>query len=501
MNIFLDMGPDTFIYPYNFIYYMKKEVVSYFFGFIAFVLYFLLMSFEDKTGFPDIIIFDYLFNLAAAISVFFLFSVVLFALKKRFTRKEITDICLSFLAIYLLRVVVSYFADFSFVLGTMQNVSFLQALAGFFSILISSFVFISSILLISSHFFNFFQNAFGIKEKVEISLILETKIVLSLLLSLVIFFFLSFFVLTYFGVLVFLLVFVFPMFIIVFFIETPKGVRLDRKEHPKVFKIVDDSASALDLLAPSEILLVPNTTVTLCGLFRKRLILGISFLRTLSKKEFSSIITQEYSHYFGYDNFIGSFFFYLNSSFSIVIKNLNASKRSQPHLFLFYYASLFYNYLFKIISAPYFAASEYKADFISSQVCGSNNVSNAILNYETYLKHFDKYAYNNIVDYAKQDKVFSNIYSNNVWFFKYFKRYKEDILQKRFFIGFRPKISTRLLMISEFPAVFVKKKVSAQSLFKNFEKLEKEMTSIITGIVFYQLGIIDEKGDKVNKKE
>jgi len=99
--------------------------------------------------------------------------------------------------------------------------------------------------------------------------------------------------------------------------------------------------------------------------------------------------------------------------------------------------------------------------------------------------------------------VFKNIYDTGS---KAYSKVKVDELkqkllkQKGNIFSSHPAVSQRMKKVARFPKREAKKKTSARSLFKDITELEKEMTAELTGIIFYKLGIINEKGEIIKRK-
>ncbi|MCF7798510.1 M48 family metalloprotease [Candidatus Woesearchaeota archaeon] len=326
-----------------------------------------------------------------------------------------------------------------------------------------------------------------VNEDIQIPVILKLKIYLGLLLSTSLFIGL-YVILYYLGGLIYLGIGLIPLIFVLFIKNKPIGVLVKRKEHPKLIALVEETAEKLNVSCPDEIYLTADPSISVSGFFKKRLSIGIASIRSLSEKEFQSIIAHEMGHFYGKDTVIGGFFWRVDYSLEKSSEFGKAWYDAIPIMnfaiiglvvMLFYKV---YRFFFGIINYYYSRQMEYRADYVASKVAGSTNFHKGLLNYSSYTGYFTQVGYNSMIQLLNQGQAFVNIYENvHTWYTKEnAKKIQKQVMlnDKWSLFSTHPTLKSRLKRIPQ--SSNSEKSKPAKELFNNFIKLEKDMTEKIT---------------------
>jgi len=268
---------------------MTKNIGHYISGFVMYVLYFGMYFFFGYLIPEFSITINYLIDFGVLIILFGLFSLLrtLF-FKKKSTNAQIGALSVSFIGMYLIIDVV------------LNSIKFYQMFDGFSAtaavifLLIQTFIFVGSKILIASYFVNLFQSMFGIKEKIKIPLFTQVKVTIGLLFSLAAIYVLYYLLFYYGGIWIFMLGGILPLVIASFFLRGPKGQKVKQEDHPKLFKVISRVAEKVGLKKPKQVLLTHDTGIAVTGVFKKTMIIGVAALNAISVDELESIIAHEF---------------------------------------------------------------------------------------------------------------------------------------------------------------------------------------------------------------
>lgn len=323
--------------------------------------------------------------------------------------------------------------------------------------------------------------------KFRIPVILRLKIYLGLFLFISLLSSLCF-ILFYFGGWLLLTIGLIPLVIVLFIKQKPYGILVEKKEHPKLVKLVEDIAKKLNISCPDKILLTPGASISVNGIFKKNLSIGIASLRNLSEVEFKSILAHEFGHFYGKDTIVSGFFWRVHYSLEITSEFGKAWWNEIPTLqcallgiiVMLFYKS--YQFFFSIISYYHYRQLEYRADFVAAEISGHTNFCNGLLNYAIFSKYFNTVAYNNIIKLLQENKTFVNIYEfvHDAYRKEDHEKIKKQALESEKWSLFRthPTLQSRLNKIN--PKDNGKSFANATTLFNDFIKLEEEMTKTIS---------------------
>jgi heat shock protein HtpX len=333
-------------------------------------------------------------------------------------------------------------------------------------------------------------------KKIKIPVSITVKIYLGLIFALIVFLSL-YYILYSLGGWILLAIGIVPL-VAVLFVKTEKhGVPVTKKDHPKLFEIIESVSKEIGTSEPNEVLITPSAEISVGGIFSKRLTIGIVGLRNLNLEEFKSILSHEFGHLYGKDTIVGRFLWSISYSLE---KAANFGKKfwdAVPILnfaifgiiiMLFY---MLYYYIFNTVVFFYSRQLEHRADIIAIQISGKNNFYHGLLGYSTFVAFFNQTGYNSMINLLNEKKMFINIYES-----VYTAYEKEDIetLQKNIIrnekisiFSSHPSIESRLKRLGKVEPRHRTK--SAMVLFTDYKEIEKKMTKELTDYVNKQITI------------
>jgi len=318
----------------------------------------------------------------------------------------------------------------------------------------------------------------------KISFTTKAKIATSLLLSAASIIFFYYILYIYAGFWIFIITGVLPILITHFFIRKPDGFLVTEYKHPKLFKIINETAKEVNIKPPSEVVLVPNSMIAVTGLFKKRMLIGIASLNAITIDEFKSIIAHELGHFYGNDTFFGYFIARIRVALSKTLEALNTGNNHYTLFsFLFYIYINIFNIIFSLTTMTYSRQAEYRADKIAANIAGSNIFSEGLLKYSSYSIFFETIAYKMIATLAQRQTPTNNIYEtcNKVYQKEDPIKIKQKILeQKTKLFGSHPSMSQRIDNIKDIPKKDSINKKTARTLFSDINEFERKMSGQIS---------------------
>jgi Zn-dependent protease with chaperone function len=168
-------------------------------------------------------------------------------------------------------------------------------------------------------------------------------------------------------------------------LEAPRGHRLTRRDHPRLFQTIDETRRATRAPSAHEVLLTNELNAAIVqmprlGLFgwqKNYLILGLPLLQMLSLDEFRAVLAHEFGHLSGAHGRFGAWIYRVRAGWS----QLNQSLQQTEHWGRFLFVPFFNWY------APRFAAysfvqarqQEYEADDLAATTVGAETSANALV--------------------------------------------------------------------------------------------------------------------------
>jgi Zn-dependent protease with chaperone function len=270
-------------------------------------------------------------------------------------------------------------------------------------------------------------------------------------------------------------------------------IELTGDKEPKLFKFLEELTKEFGIKMPESVVMVPDSTIAVTGIIRKKLILGVIPLRQLKEDELKAIIAHEFGHFYGKDTFFGGLVYLFSRSLDSMGKTIRLFSRIHIIAFFIGMALLIMNAIFSFISLFYLRQREYFADIYAAQIVGANIFNTALKKYVGYNTFFEYVSTNLIIRVYQEKRVFfKNIYQiiGSKVRDKAYEAIAAKAIEKRSGIfGTHPPLKKRLALVS----MFANKKASKESsirLFKNLESYEKSFSPLYSLIVLKGTGMM-----------
>ena len=151
----------------------------------------------------------------------------------------------------------------------------------------------------------------------------------------------------------------------------PPGPELTPQQHPRLFKLIGEVASATGQVMPNEVFVLPEMNAWVAqrggimGFASRRVMgLGLPLLSRLTVAQFAAVLAHEFGHYHGGDTALGPWIYRTRAAIGRTLTNLEAhsSVLSKPFEW--------YGTLFLRITHAISRAQEYGADALAAQLAG-----------------------------------------------------------------------------------------------------------------------------------
>jgi len=284
--------------------------------------------------------------------------------------------------------------------------------------------------------------------------------------------------------------------------DLPLSRRISRQEHPTLFQLVEGFARRLDTSPPDEIRVSPVDNACIADVVapgpngrgkqrRRVLIVGAGLVVHLSITELGTVLCHELAHGAGGDTRLsrtaGRCFNSMTESITMHAREPDGESRD-PVSFLLYYALYVYYVVFTLIYARDRRARELRADRRSAEVCGPQNVRNALMKSHLagYLPEVSlRRLY---VEYFENERDIDNIYQ------EYRSRWRslrpervqkaenEMFLERHSMLDMHPRLADRMSHLKNVKAKEWAVNKPATKLFTKWPDLEREMTRVLVTI-------------------
>jgi Zn-dependent protease with chaperone function len=221
-------------------------------------------------------------------------------------------------------------------------------------------------------------------------------------------------------------------------------------KHPKLNSIINELVEKTGIKRPYKVVLREGSEVSVVGLNRKKLTIGLVALKYLSRKELKAIIAHEYGHFAHKDTVMG-YAIWRIELFLAIQTDTFASNIGVNFLALFVIPTFIVlwilTHFFRLTSLWYSRQVEFRADAFASNIVGKQEFANALTKYVVVSWLFDVIAEQEIANYLSQDLQLKNIYEymSSVYIEENVKKASDNELkQKSKFMDTHPSTSERL---------------------------------------------------------
>ncbi|MEJ5224829.1 MAG: M48 family metallopeptidase [Anaerolineales bacterium] len=159
----------------------------------------------------------------------------------------------------------------------------------------------------------------------------------------------------------------------------PPGPRLNAKEHPRLFALIEEVAKATQQRMPSEVYLVANMNAFVTerggwmGIGSRRVMgLGLPLLQLLSISELKSVLAHEFGHYHSGDTALGPWIYKLRNT---IIRTIIATGQARS---LVQIPFRLYGDLFLRVTNAISRAQEFAADALAASITGAQPLIEAL---------------------------------------------------------------------------------------------------------------------------
>ena len=168
-------------------------------------------------------------------------------------------------------------------------------------------------------------------------------------------------------------------------LEAPRGVRLARQDHQRVFATIEEIRRAAKAPCAHEVLLTNDLNAAIVqvprlGLFgwqKNYLILGLPLLQMLSLEEVKAVLAHEFGHLSGAHGRFGAWIYRVREGWARV----NASLQQAEHWGRFLFVPFFNWYAPKFAAYSFVQArqQEYEADSLAAETIGAEPLARALV--------------------------------------------------------------------------------------------------------------------------
>jgi len=271
------------------------------------------------------------------------------------------------------------------------------------------------------------------------------------------------------------------------------GIPLKKSDAPQLFRMLEDISKRMGVNLPHIVLLTPDSSIGIVGMFKRELHIGMGGLQKLSADELYAILVHEFAHFKGRDNIIGSLLMYLGSTLDKIISFFHYA----PTIYALVIEIVlrFYAFFYGLATFTYSRQREYLADLWAAKLAGGRNYANTLKKYGLEHFYFTILAPSAIANAAVQGKRFKNIYAAHKKFVaaakpadrrKFEQKVKE--LDRDSMFSSHPSDKRRFAMIqgikSEKAPHF---RGSAIGMIKGLPKKQVELTRLYTDFIIKKI--------------
>jgi Zn-dependent protease with chaperone function len=168
-------------------------------------------------------------------------------------------------------------------------------------------------------------------------------------------------------------------------LEAPRGLRLTRRDHPRLFQAIDKIRRAVKAPRAHEVLLTNELNaavvqVARLGMFgwqKNYLILGLPLLQMLSAQEFKAVLAHEFGHLSGAHGRFGAWIYRIRLGWARLADNLQQNEHWGSFLFVPFFN--WYSPTFTAYSFVQARQQEYEADRVAATAFGAAPLAHALV--------------------------------------------------------------------------------------------------------------------------
>ncbi|HEX6999148.1 MAG TPA: M48 family metallopeptidase [Gammaproteobacteria bacterium] len=168
-------------------------------------------------------------------------------------------------------------------------------------------------------------------------------------------------------------------------LEPPQGTRLERRDHPRLFRAIEEVRRAARAPRAHVVLLTNDLNAAIVqvprlGLFgwqKNYLILGLPLMQLLSLDEFKAVLAHEFGHLSGAHGCFGAWIYRVRAGWA----RLNESLQQQRHWGSFMFVPFFGWFAPKFAAYSFVQArrQEYEADQLAAEAVGPDAIGRALV--------------------------------------------------------------------------------------------------------------------------
>jgi Zn-dependent protease with chaperone function len=180
-------------------------------------------------------------------------------------------------------------------------------------------------------------------------------------------------------------------------LEAPRGVRLTRGEHPRLFEVIDSVRQGASAPHAHEVLLTNELNAAIVqlprlGLFgwhKNYLILGLPLLAIMSLEEFKAVLAHEFGHLSGAHGRFGAWIYRVRAGWA----RLSAALQQTEHWGSFLFVPFFNWYAPKFAAYSFVQArqQEYEADNLAAETVGADPLASALVRLNLKSEDLDRH--------------------------------------------------------------------------------------------------------------
>ncbi|MCA9039636.1 MAG: M48 family metalloprotease [Planctomycetaceae bacterium] len=173
----------------------------------------------------------------------------------------------------------------------------------------------------------------------------------------------------------------------------PPGIRIRRKEEPKLYRMTDAVAARVDTDPIDRIYLAPGAEICvfqtgrgpfgILGVKDRALVIGMCSLHTLTILEFQAILAHEYAHFGHGDTKISRLIHQVMLSMAQTLETMAQTGGWLRLINPIYWFLFLYFKTFSLMTAGYSRSQEYLADRMAIAIYGSNTFKKALIKVAT----------------------------------------------------------------------------------------------------------------------
>jgi Zn-dependent protease with chaperone function len=171
--------------------------------------------------------------------------------------------------------------------------------------------------------------------------------------------------------------------------DPPEGLRLDRRQVPELFVLLDQLGQELKINNLEEVVLVPEFNASVVqiprfgafGLIRNYLIIGLPLLQCLSPEQFTAVIAHEFGHLSENHSKFGAWIYRLSIAYSVLLQRIG----QEDNIDIIFKA--FLNWYTPFLNAYSFILrrqNEYMADSLSARISCVSNMAHSLILTDIY---------------------------------------------------------------------------------------------------------------------